>query len=61
MSTSSAFRNRFIRSYGSKDRPEMTLVCYYYLDAVQEKYAGNRGVLPLCRDVNSVKYKVIKG
>ena len=39
----------------------MTLVCYYYLDAVQKKYAGNRGVLPLCRDVNSVKYKVIKG
>ena len=58
---SSSFRNRFMNSYGGKNLPVMTLVCYYYLDAVQKEYSRSKHVLPLCHYVNSVTYKVIKG
>ena len=53
---SSSFRNRFVKSFGVKERPEMTLTCYSYLDDLRKEYRDEEHAVPVCPNVNAVTY-----
>lgn len=52
----SAFREKFNLKYSSTGRPDMTIICFRYLEKLASLYGNNKDVLPICTHKHFVTY-----
>ena len=56
----SSHRTRFLDYRRRTQKPEMTIVCYDYLDNLEKEYPLSSTVLPLCHLHQSPSYIIMK-
>ena len=57
---SSLYRQIFDKYNTEKDKSDMSIVCYAYMDQVKNYYRNNTKVLPICNDLKDLSYTFFK-
>lgn len=57
---SSLYRQIFDHRNTEKDRSDMSIVCYAYMDKVKSYYRNNTKILPICNDLKDLSYTFVK-
>lgn len=52
----SEFREKFNQRYSYTGRPDMTIICYRYMEKLASLYGNNEDVLPICNNKRFVSY-----
>lgn len=60
MDGSSLYRQIFDDRNSEKEKSDMSLVCYAYMDQVKRYYRNNTRVLPICNDLKDLSYTFYK-
>lgn len=57
---SSLYRQIFDNRNTEKDKSDMSLVCYAYMDKVKNYYRNNTKILPICNHLKDLSYTFMK-